>query len=125
METPEWHEESADEEYNTERVLCTTETVVVDNEEPLNVPSEVSRDVSPNQPSNLEFYKTILEEGKFFPSLAFTLSTDTKSHQPVVVVSQRELAYHPPFGLVSRVVITIQGCKYTVHILMRMWESGE
>ena len=42
METPEWHEESADEEYNTERVLCATETVVVDNEEPLNVPSEVS-----------------------------------------------------------------------------------
>ena len=62
---------------------------------------------------------------KFFPSLAFTLSTDTKSHRPVVVVSQRALAYHPPFGLVSRVVITIQGCKYTAHILMRMWKSGE
>ena len=84
------------------RVLCATETVVTDkeddNEEPLNVPSEASRDVSPRRPGDppdqsLEFYKTILEEGKDFPSLAFMLSTDTKSHLPVIVVSQCELAF--------------------------------
>ena len=103
METPERHKESGDGEYAPKRVLCATETVVTDNEddneEPLNVPSEASRDVSPRRPGDpldqsLEFYKTILEEGKDF---AFTLSTDTKSHLPVIV-SQCELAYHPPFG---------------------------
>ena len=50
------------------------------------------------------------------------LSVDTDSNQPVVVVTQCELANHPPFGLVSRVQVTLQ---YVVHILMRKWESGE
>ena len=41
-----------------------------------------------------------------FPSLAFTLTIDIDSKQPVIV-TQRELANHPPFGLVSRVQVTI------------------
>ena len=95
METPERHKESGDGEYAPKRVLCATETVVTDNEndneEPLNVPSEASRDVSPRRPGDpldqsSEFYKTILEEGKDFSSLAFTLSTDTKSHLPLIVI---------------------------------------
>ena len=32
----------------------------------------------------------------------FTLSTDIDNNQPVVVVNQRELANHPPFGLVYK-----------------------
>ena len=68
METPEHHKESGDGEYTPKRVLCATETVVTDNEddneEPLNVPSEASRDVSPRRPGDpldqsSEFYKTI------------------------------------------------------------------
>ena len=53
------------------------------------------------------------------------LSSDIESNQPIVFVTQRELANHPPFGLVSHVQVTITGCKYIVHILMRMWESRE
>ena len=55
METPERHKESGDGEYAPKRVLCATETVVTDNEddneEPLNVPSEASRDISPWRPA--------------------------------------------------------------------------
>ena len=47
------------------------------------------------------------------------------SNQPLVVVTQRELANDPPFGLISHVQATITGRKYIVHILMRMWEPGE
>ena len=79
METPERHKESGDGEYASKRVLCATETVVTDNEddneEPLNVPSETSRGVSPRRPAGPIvgiLQNHILEEGKDFPSLAFT-----------------------------------------------------
>ena len=41
----------------------------------------------------------------------FTLSTDIDSNQPVVVVNQRKLANHLPFGLVSCVQVIITGRK--------------
>ena len=72
-----------------------------------------------------EFYKVVLNEERYFPSLAFTLSTDRDSHEPVLVITQRQLAKHPPFGLVSHVHITIKGRKYLVNVLMRTWDSGK
>ena len=72
-----------------------------------------------------KFYEGLLQEKKHFPSLAFTLSIDIDSNQPVVAVTQHELANHSPFGLVSCVQVTITGRKYVVHILIRTWESGE
>ena len=50
-----------------------------------------------------------MQEEKYFLSLVFMLSSDIESNQPVVVVIQRELANQPPFGLVSRVQVTITG----------------
>ena len=70
--------------------------------------------------SSQEFYEVVMQEEKYFPSLVFMLLSDIKSNQPVVVVTQRELANHQPFGLVSCVQVTITGRKYIVHILMRM-----
>ena len=40
-------------------------------------------------------------------------------------MTQREIANHLPFGLVSRVQVTITRHKCIVHILMRKWEFGE
>ena len=81
MDTPERHKESGDGEYAWKRVLCATETVVTDNEddneEPLNVPSEASRDVSPRRPGDpatrwtnrWNFTKPYWRKGKIFPAL--------------------------------------------------------
>ena len=117
METPE-RQKRCDNDFIPRRLLCATENPATGN---------VSLPVSACNAgkSSREFYGVVLQEEKHFPSLAFTLSTDIESNQPVVVVTQRELANHPPFGLMSRVQVTITGRKYIVHILMRMWESGE
>ena len=40
-------------------------------------------------------------------------------------ISQRNLVHHPPFGLTSRVQVTIQHRNYVVHVLMRQWKTGE
>ena len=40
-------------------------------------------------------------------------------------ISQQNLVHHPPFGLTSRVQVTIQHRNYVVHVLMRQWKTGE
>ena len=127
METPERQKGRDSEDFVPRRLLCATENPATDKKtislpdlkEPLNVSTCNAGE------SSREFYEVVMQEEKYFPSLAFMLSSDIESNQPVVVVTQRELANHPPFGLVSRVQVTITGRKYVVHILMRMWESGE
>ena len=64
-----------------------------------------------------------IEETKF-PELAFTLQRVVDSQKQALLVTQRGLANHPPFGLTSRVQVTIEDCEYKVHILMRELESG-
>ena len=107
------------------RLLCDTENLATGNEtiplldlkEPLNV-------LACNAGKLLrEFYEDLLQEEKYFLNLAFTLSIDIDSNQPVVVVTQCELTNHLPLGLVFGVQVTITGHKYVVH--MRKWESGE
>ena len=61
-----------------------------DLKEPLNVSACNADELS------WEFYEVVLQEEKHFLRFAFTLSTDTESNQPVVVVSQHKLANHPP-----------------------------
>ena len=119
METPE-RQKRRDNDFIPRRLLCATENPATGNET-MTLPVSACNAGESSQ----EFYEVVLQEEKHFPSLAFMLSTDIESNQPVVVVTQRELANHPPFGLVSRVQVTITGRKYIVHILMRTWESGE
>ena len=120
METPECQKRRDNEDFIPRRLLCATENPATGNEM-MTLPVLACNAGE----SSWEFYEVVLQEEKHFLSLAFMLSTDIESNQPVVVVTQRELANHPPFGLVSRVQVTITGRKYIVHILMRMWESGE
>ena len=65
-----------------------------------------------------------VEEAKF-PELQFSRSYAFDNNKQILVVTQRHLAYHPPFGYVSRVRITFQeDGSYKVHILMQELENG-
>ena len=127
METPECQKGCDSEDFVPRRLLCATENPATDKKtislsdlkEPLNVLTCNTGELS------WEFYEVVMQEEKYFPSLAFMLSSDIESNQLVVVVTQRKLANHPPFGLVSCMQVTITGREYIVHILMRMWESRE
>ena len=72
---------------------------------------------------HLEHVLSIVESK--FPDLVFALGVTTNDHKPVLLVTQRDVSYHPPFGYTSQVCVTIQqDCIYQVHILMQRLESG-
>ena len=57
-----------------------------------------------------------------FPDLIFAMATG--GEQPLLQISQRQLHSHPPFGMVSRVQVTVQYTLYTAYVMMRKWKSG-
>ena len=64
-----------------------------------------------------------MEEAKF-PELQFSRGYALDNNKQILIVTQRHLAYHPPFGYVSRARITFQeDGSYTVHILMRVLQN--
>ena len=119
MATPKCQKECNNEDVIPRRLLCAVENPATSNEmiqlTGLKEPSNASADSASTNGGAFsdeyshKFYKDVLQEEKHFPSLAFTLAIDIDSNQPVIVVTQRELANHPPFGLVSRVQVTITG----------------
>ena len=65
------------------------------------------------------------KEGPKFPELVVTLSYTLDGNKPIMVVTQRGLAYHPPLGFTSRVQITLQeDGRYQVRVLLQELESG-
>jgi len=42
----------------------------------------------------------------------------------MVVITQKMLMFHPPFGFKSRVEVTIRGMEYVVHVMMKKLISG-
>ena len=42
---------------------------------------------------------------------------------PVMLIAQRTLHYHPPYGLVSRVQVSVRYKAYTIFVLMREWKK--
>ena len=89
------------------------------------VESSVLMDESRCEEQEMDFTEAVMNEEKNFPSLAFALAVDGDGEEPVVVISQRRLANHPPYGLVSRAQITIKKNKYSASVLMKEWDSGE
>ena len=62
-----------------------------------------------------------------FLELAFTITramVDSTRYVSVLVINQRNLFYHPPFGMILCVQVSIQYRSYVAHILMRVWKSG-
>ena len=60
---------------------------------------------------------------KCFPELCFAAVEDSSGNS-MVVITQRTLSLHPPFGYVSRIRVSISGFQYEVHVMMKKWESG-
>ena len=62
-----------------------------------------------------------------FLELMFTITramVDSTRYVSVLLINQRNLFYHPPFGMMSRVQVSVQYRSYVVHVLMRVWKSG-
>ena len=58
-----------------------------------------------------------------FPELCFSPVQDISGNS-MLVITQRTVMLHPPFGYTSRIQVTITGFEYEVHVLMKKWESG-
>ena len=59
-----------------------------------------------------------------FPELQLSRGYALSNNKQILVVTQRYLAYHPPFGYISRVLVTLhEDGSYKVHILMRQLEN--
>jgi len=67
--------------------------------------------------SALQLERMVSSEERKFPEFVFAFGHTNDDNEPILVVTQRRPSYHPPFGYVSRVHITIQqDCSYQVHI---------
>ena len=61
-----------------------------------------------------------------FPELSFVMSyvsVDSSTKVPVLMISQRRLFVHPPYGMVSRIQGYVEYKIYSVHVLMRLWRK--
>ena len=54
-----------------------------------------------------------------FPDLNFVMATG--GEQPLLQISQQQLHSHPPFGMVSRMQITVQYNFFTAYVMMKKW----
>ena len=43
---------------------------------------------------------------------------------PVLLINQRVIHFHPPYGMVSRVQVSVQYKRYAIYILMRVWRRA-
>ena len=58
-------------------------------------------------------------------AFSFTMGHEGNSNVPVLMIAQRKLFHHAPFGLTSRIQLTVQYKKYTAYVLMQLWKQGE
>ena len=66
----------------------------------------------------------ILVEEQRYKELAFVRSYSASDKCTIYVITQRLLFNHPPYGLTSRVNITLKGCEYVINALAFHVESG-
>ena len=65
-----------------------------------------------------------VEEAKY-PELQFSRGYALDNDKQILIAMQCHLAYHPPFGYISRARITFQeDGSYKIHILMRELQNG-
>ena len=75
--------------------------------------------------SVLQLEKIIASLESKFPELAFTLGHVLGHCEKILVVTQRALAFMPPFGYTSCVQVTIgKDCSYRIHVLLRELECS-
>jgi len=75
--------------------------------------------------TNLVFLEgLILVEEQRYKELAFVRGYSASDKCPIYVITQRLLFNHPPYGLTSRINITLKGCEYVINVLAFHLESG-
>ena len=57
-----------------------------------------------------------------FPEFIYSMATGFE--QPLLQISHRQLHNHPPFGMVSRMQITVHCNCFIAYVMMRKRESG-
>ena len=55
--------------------------------------------------------------------MARSTTEDDLRHIPYLLISQKTLHYHSPYGVVSRIQVSVQYNTYTVHVMMRIWKK--
>ena len=70
------------------------------------------------------FHREVCEmRARCFPELCFAAVEDSSGNS-MVMITQRTLNLHPPFGYMSRIRVSISGFQYEVHVMMKKWDSG-
>ena len=56
-----------------------------------------------------------------FPELSFAMARGVvgATEIPVLLITQQIIYFHPPYGMVSRIQVSVQYKRYTIYILMR------
>ena len=95
------------------------------NEEDNATPAIVSSSVS------VEVQEAFLKDlhdtlsGRFL-ELLFSMArstTEDSRRTPYLLITQRTLHYHPPYGMISRVQVSVLFKTYSVHVMMRLWRK--
>jgi len=63
-----------------------------------------------------------------YPELLFSMASGKMAGVstmdiPVMLIAQKTLHHHPPYGLVSRIQVSVQYKFYTISVLMRVWRK--
>ena len=70
-----------------------------------------------------DLYDTL--SGRYL-ELSFSMARSTTEDSrctPYLLITQRNLHYHPPYGMISRVQLSVQFKTYSVHVMMRLWRE--
>ena len=61
-----------------------------------------------------------------FPELSFGMACGVvgATQIPVLLITQQIIYFHPPYGMVSRIQVSVQYKHYTMYILMRVWRRA-
>ena len=97
-------------------------------------PCEQLRNVENNEiqavvPVSIEVQETFLQNlfatlsGHFLESTFSVARSSAEECRPYLLIPQKTLHFHLPYGMISRVHVSVQYKTYTVHVMMRMWRK--
>ena len=72
----------------------------------------------------IELERICLREEQCFQELSFAMGYTGDNKEATLMVTQRELHHHPPFGYTSRIHLVIKGNQYSVNVLGIKFQSG-
>ena len=111
---------------NVDHVSRISET----NKEPCEqLRNEENNEIQAVVPVSIEVQETFLQNlfatlSGHFLELTFSMACSSAGEcRPYLFITQKTLQFHPPYGMISRVQVSVQYKTYTVHVMMRMWRK--